>query len=549
MAKSQSTRRDTVPAVAYYRMSSDKQDASIGDQRNEVERYAIEHGYHIVREYVDEGISGDATERRTQFQAMHKAACNGRDFTAILVWDIDRFGRFDSMEAGYWVHPLRRAGVRLVSVADGVLEWDDFTGRVMYSIKAEGKHQFLRDLSRNTMRSKLAAAQQGYWLGKVPFGYRLESDATASGKRKRCRLVLSDAAAVDTVRRIFALYLRGHSLRAIAIILNGEGAPCCGKCWSSSTVQQVLINETYTGTYRWNVRQTGKYYSIAAGEVAERKRGRSSERDWIVRQDNHPAIIDRTQFDQVQLALYQRRRQTTPHRNGGGFLLSGLCRCGKCGAAMVGRADRNTNKPRYICKGNVESGKCDRNSVSQEALLDNIVAALQDKVLAPQNVERIKAALRRRLASNVDRVDRADLNRRLATVDAKLAKAKRRLVEVESDLLDVVQSEVRRLLADQDRLQAAIKAARTPRQPHFAAVMQRLDAAIEQLQRLREAVKDSDPGMIREFLRQSIDRVEVQSTKVKYGRRDVYRLERGSIYLRSDELAELSSTTRRESFR
>ena len=549
MAKRQSTRTGTILAVAYYRMSSDKQEASIGDQRTAVERYAIEHGYHIVREYIDEGISGDATERRTQFQAMHKAACNGRDFAAILVWDIDRFGRFDSMEAGYWVHPLRRAGVKLVSVADGVVGWDDFTGRVMYSIKAEGKHQFLRDLSRNTMRSKLAAALQGYWLGKVPFGYRLKSDATASGRRKRSRLVLSDAAVVDTVRQIFALYLRGHSLRAIAITLNGEGAPCCGKHWSSSAVQQVLVNETYTGTYRWNVRQTGKYYAIAAGEVAECKRARSSEHDWIVRENNHPAIIDRKLFAQVQLALNQRRRQTTPHRNGGGFLLTGLCRCGKCGAAMVGRADRNTNKPRYICKGNVESGKCDRNSVSQEVLLDNIVAALQDKLLAPHNVERIKAALRKQLASNVEQSDPAELKRQLGTVEAKLAKAKRRLVEVESDLLDVVQTEVRRLLAEQDELQAAIQAARTPRQSLFADVVQKLDAAIEQLQRLRDAVKECDPATIREFLRQSIDRVEVQSTKVKYGRRDVYRLERGSIFLRSDELAKLSSTSGRGSYR
>ena len=184
MAARHSKRAGLVPAVAYYRMSSDKQEASIGEQREAVERYALEHGYRIVREYIDEGISGDATERRTQFQAMHKAACNGRDFSAILVWDSDRFGRFDSLESGYWVHPLRQAGVKLVTVNEGVVDWSDFTGRVMHSIKAEGKHQFLHDLSRNTLRGKLAAAKQGYWLGKPPFGFRLERDADGTEKRK-----------------------------------------------------------------------------------------------------------------------------------------------------------------------------------------------------------------------------------------------------------------------------------------------------------------------------------------------------------------------------
>ena len=122
------------------------------DQRSEIERYAAANGYHIVRWYQDDGISGDATERRDGFLAFHKAACHGRDFDVVIVWDQDRFGRFDSMEAGYWIHPLRKAGVRLVSVNEGLINWDDFTGRVMYSLKQEGKHPLLRDLSRNVSR-------------------------------------------------------------------------------------------------------------------------------------------------------------------------------------------------------------------------------------------------------------------------------------------------------------------------------------------------------------------------------------------------------------
>ena len=129
----------SIPAVAYIRMSSDKQEASPQQQRNEIEAYAKQHGYRITESYVDEGVSGDATEKRFEFQRMIADAGRGK-FKAIIVWDQDRFGRFDSVEAGFWIHPLRQAGVQLVTVSEGLLDWSDFTGRVMYSIKQEGKH-------------------------------------------------------------------------------------------------------------------------------------------------------------------------------------------------------------------------------------------------------------------------------------------------------------------------------------------------------------------------------------------------------------------------
>ena len=50
-----------INAVAYYRMSSDKQEYSIADQRTAVVKYAADNGYKITREYVDEAISGSTS--------------------------------------------------------------------------------------------------------------------------------------------------------------------------------------------------------------------------------------------------------------------------------------------------------------------------------------------------------------------------------------------------------------------------------------------------------------------------------------------------------
>ena len=117
------------------------------------------------------------------------------------------------LEAGFYIHPLRKAGVKLVTVAQGTIDWDDFAGRLVYSVTQEAKHAFLRDLSRNMLRGRIAAAKRGEWLSPAPLGYSVENK----------RLVLGDPQDVATVRRIFRDYLGGHSLRAIAVTLNAEG--------------------------------------------------------------------------------------------------------------------------------------------------------------------------------------------------------------------------------------------------------------------------------------------------------------------------------------
>ena len=114
-----------IPAVSYIRMSDEKQEESPDQQRSEVSKLEKANGYHVIREYFDSGISGDATEKRIEFQRMIADAVSG-EFKAILCWDQDRFGRFDSIEAGRWIYPLRQAGVHLHTVAQGVINWNDF---------------------------------------------------------------------------------------------------------------------------------------------------------------------------------------------------------------------------------------------------------------------------------------------------------------------------------------------------------------------------------------------------------------------------------------
>ena len=90
-------------AVFYLRMSSAKQDKSIPAQRDELLKLAERKGYRVVREYLDQAISGDDTARRDGFLRLRTDCENGPDFSIILCWHEDRFSRNDPLELGYWL--------------------------------------------------------------------------------------------------------------------------------------------------------------------------------------------------------------------------------------------------------------------------------------------------------------------------------------------------------------------------------------------------------------------------------------------------------------
>ncbi len=70
MRKKQFVQNDNNMAIAYYRFSSHAQnEQSIDQQRELAEEYAETHGLTIVKEYVDEALSG-RDDTRPQYQLM-----------------------------------------------------------------------------------------------------------------------------------------------------------------------------------------------------------------------------------------------------------------------------------------------------------------------------------------------------------------------------------------------------------------------------------------------------------------------------------------------
>lgn len=275
-----------VPAVGYIRMITDKQEDSPEQQRAEILKLAAREGFRIVRWYEDHAISGAKTKKRTQFRKMIRDAEDLGDFQAILCWDQDRFGRFDSIEAGEWISLLRRAGVQLVTVSQGRINWDDFAGRMIYQITHEGKHHYLVDLSRNALRGMIRFAKNGNLLGMpTPYGYdRAYFNADGKevyrvrrGERFRkprnwtATLVPSaDKRELKTCRWLFKTFAEtDRSARSLAVELNKRGVPSpSGGEWDYTHIKNILRHPGYTACLTYGRRRQGLYHHVGSdGEL------------------------------------------------------------------------------------------------------------------------------------------------------------------------------------------------------------------------------------------------------------------------------------------
>jgi DNA invertase Pin-like site-specific DNA recombinase len=378
------------PAVGYLRRSTDRQEQSLGDQQTAIERHAQERGFEVLRYYKDDAISGTSTNGRKAFlQLLEDAQSDKRDFRTVLVYDIKRFGRVDTDEAGHYRYLLKTQGVDIVYVTEGFQGND--TDSLILGVKQWLGREEVRDLSKVTIRGLLSLSEGGWWMGGMPpYGYDLlYHDASgkpyqkvrfmpngekqvfsiegalirilppgqrlSTAKSDRARLVASAPDRVATVRRIFEMYADlGMGLRAIASRLNEDGIPSPGCAnrnanqdnkWGLATVRAILTNSVYTGNLTWNKRSQGKFHRIANGQAMKRETlGRQVQRnapqDWITIPDAHEALVSRDLFRRAQGRRTEEKSTKENFRRGRGksspFLLTSLLVCKHCGFKLQG---------------------------------------------------------------------------------------------------------------------------------------------------------------------------------------------------------------------
>ncbi len=159
--------REGRTAVAYLRVSTAEQ--SIENQRLAINRFAAERGYVVVREYIDEAISGGVSPfKRPGFSAMLTDLMEGRvSPDVILVYEVSRIGRTlrESLDAIWKVE--RFAPIIPVSSKESWLQTLDRSIRdLVLSVLAWAAERERQLLIERTREGMLRARLMGKHIGR-----------------------------------------------------------------------------------------------------------------------------------------------------------------------------------------------------------------------------------------------------------------------------------------------------------------------------------------------------------------------------------------------
>lgn len=302
-------------AIAYYRHSAeDKQENSVGIQKQHIEKFAAKYNVEVIHEEADEGVSG-LTDHRPAFQRLFDNWIENPEappFDYVLVYDVSRWGRFQDLEeATLYSIRCKRRGKKIIYVDQGFpREGDDFTDHLLIQFKRWKAADFSRELSGKVFWGGVEVTKQGYSAGGMPpFGLSrlLLNEAKEPvqvlkrGEHKmisnqRVTFIPSGDDASKIVEEIFILFTKyWHTPAEIAHRLNREDKlSTTGKPWNRERVVRILSNEAYCGSQVYN-----KTWSRL-----KKPQHSNPKSEWIVAPNAFEGIVSRETFFQAQEQLY-----------------------------------------------------------------------------------------------------------------------------------------------------------------------------------------------------------------------------------------------------
>ena len=292
-------------SVAYYRYSSASQnEASIEEQQQYAHKYAEEHGYTIIREYIDQAKTATKTGR-PDFDLMCEEIPRLR-VALLIAWRVDRTGR-NQKDFVKLDEVCLNAGTDIRYVMEPELR--HFNGSTLYvDIKRSMAVDYSRILSENIQAGNNLNASKALSNGHKIFGYKRGPDKS----------YVEDPDTAWVVPRIFNDYDSGKPLKQIADEINALGIQTVrGGKFNIENLRKILKNDRYTGLYRYG------NYLIPGGM---------------------PALISQDLYDRVQ-AQFAKNKQHSSHVGAEyrdteddepRYWLTGKLYCAKCGSSMHG---------------------------------------------------------------------------------------------------------------------------------------------------------------------------------------------------------------------
>jgi DNA invertase Pin-like site-specific DNA recombinase len=304
-------------AAMYVRMSTDHQKYSTENQADAIREYATRHRMEIVKTYADSGKSGLKLDGREALQNLISDVQSGRaDYSAILVLDVTRWGRFqDADESAYYEYICRRAGLSVLYVAEQFENDGSPVSTIVKGVKRAMAGEYSRELSGKVFAGQCRLIEMGYRQGgPAGFGLRrmlIDEQGHPKGELRRGEhkslqtdrviLVPGPDEEVEIVRGIYRSFVEEGLLESeIAAKLNQqEILTDLERPWSRGTVHEVLTNEKYIGNNVFNRRS----FKLKMRRVV-------NEPDMWVRADGvFQGIVDPSHFYTAQGMIRERSRK------------------------------------------------------------------------------------------------------------------------------------------------------------------------------------------------------------------------------------------------
>ena len=341
-------------------------------------------GIEDVVIFEDAGYSGKNTDRPA-FQRMMGQIRNGL-FTHLVVWKIDRISR-NLLDFATMYAELKKLGVAFVSKNEQ-FDTSSSMGEAMLKIILVFAELERGMTSERVTATMINRASNGIWNGgRVHFGYSYNKET------QEFSLEPNEA---PVARMMFDEYEKTASIVQVARRINSLGYRTrYGNMFSPVTVQLILRNPWYKGSYRYN------YYKYPSRHVVK------DESDWVVVDNHHPAIVDAEQFNRVQASLDRNKR----FRNEPGRIvnrerpiaLAGLLWCADCGSALVASPARKRasgyRPSKYSCPKATRSKDCPAKIVSDTVIGEFLLNYILNIMNAQKEFPAIRSAeeLERRL--------------------------------------------------------------------------------------------------------------------------------------------------------
>lgn len=343
--------------AAYIRVSTDEQAEkgnSLNEQGERLDAYCKVMGWPKPKLYTDDGYSAGTLKRPYLEKLLNDVEDNKIDI--LITTKLDRLTRslYDLLNT---LKFLEKNKCQYVSATEN-FDTTTAAGRMVLQLlgvfaefergrTSERVQDNMISLAKNTSKA----------LSRPCFGYDIVDGYYKINEEE-----------AQHVLHMFDLAENGYGTRTIAKDLNDLNVLTkSGKLWDSTNVRRILKTETIAG-----VRITNKRKKEDGKTVMRQKE------EWIIKKNNHPAIIDFERFDRIQGILDSRKRNKR-HAENETYLLTGVLICGHCGRNMKGatarhsRPDKQYTYHRYMCSSYVLNYGCKHHFAHRDVIETEVI--------------------------------------------------------------------------------------------------------------------------------------------------------------------------------